>query len=47
MAFVAYSLSSVLDSIWKAQRWATTFRFVIDGLIYSLLTGGVFGWLWP
>ena len=47
VAFIAYGLSSVSESIWKAQRWDTTFRFVIDGLIYSLLTGGVFGWLWP
>ena len=47
VAFIAYGVSGVSESIWKAQRWGTTFRFVIDGLIYSLLTGGVFGWLWP
>jgi hypothetical protein len=22
-------------------------RLTIDGLIYGLLTAGVFGWLWP
>ena len=47
VAFVAYSVSSVSESIWKAQNWGTTFRFIVDGLVYSLLTGGVFGWLWP
>lgn len=47
VAFVAYAVSGVSESIWKAQRWSTTFRFVVDGLVYSLLTGGVFGWLWP
>jgi Flp pilus assembly protein TadB len=47
IAFVAYGISSVSESIWKAQRWSTTVRFIFDGLIYSLLTGGVFGWLWP
>ncbi|MFQ5349594.1 MAG: hypothetical protein ACE5EG_04020 [Thermoanaerobaculia bacterium] len=47
VAFVAYSVSSISESIWKAQNWATTFRFIFDGLVYSLLTGGVFGWLWP
>ena len=47
VAFVAYGVSSVSESIWKAQRWGTTIRFIVDGLIYSLLTGGVFGWLWP
>jgi hypothetical protein len=24
-----------------------TGKYFIDGLIYSLLTAGVFGWLWP
>jgi hypothetical protein len=24
-----------------------TTRGLVDGLIYSLLTGGTFGWLWP
>ena len=26
---------------------ATAIKGTIDGLIYGLLTGGVFGWLWP
>jgi hypothetical protein len=47
VAFLAYGVSSVSESIWKAQNWSTTFRFLIDGLVYALLTGGVFGWLWP
>ena len=47
VAFVAYGVSSVSESIWKAQQWSTTGRFLVDGLVYSLLTGGVFGWLWP
>ena len=45
IAFLAYGASSISESIWKAQSWGTTTRFVVDGLIYSLLTGGVFGWL--
>jgi hypothetical protein len=24
-----------------------TVRTTIDGLVYGLLTGGAFGWLWP
>ncbi len=47
VAFVAYGFSAVSESIWKAQNWSTTGRFLFDGLVYSLLTGGVFGWLWP
>ena len=46
-AFMSYGLANIVDSIWKAQSSGTTFRHVFDGLVYSLLTAGVFGWLWP
>ena len=35
------------DSIWYRRAWSTTIKNTIDGLIYGLLTAGVFGWLWP
>ena len=37
----------ISESIWKGQSWSTTLKFVFDGLVYGLLTAGVFGWLWP
>jgi hypothetical protein len=46
-AFMAYALGHVHQSIWYRQAWRTTAAYFIDGLIYSLLTGAVFGWLWP
>lgn len=46
-AFLGYGVGHMHDSIWKAQSWVVTGKFVFDGLIYSLLTGGTFGWLWP
>jgi len=46
-AFVAYSLALWQDSIWYRKSWATTARNNFDGLVYGLLTGGAFGWLWP
>ena len=46
-AFLAYGVSNMVDSIWKAQNWGTTLRHMLDGLLYSLVTAGVFGWLWP
>ena len=45
--FLAYGLGAPLESIWKGQKWGTSLRFLIDGLVYGLLTAGVFGWLWP
>ena len=34
-------------SIWKGVSWGTTLRFVADGVLYGLIVGGTFGWLWP
>ena len=46
-AFVGYALALWQMSIWYRRSWGTTLRSTIDGLIYALLTAGVFGWLWP
>lgn len=46
-AFVGYSLALAQFSIWYRRNWGTTIKSMIDGLIYGLLTAGVFGWLWP
>ncbi len=46
-AFVGYSLALLQDSIWFKRAWSSTFKSMFDGLIYGLLTAGVFGWLWP
>ena len=45
--FLAYSFNTIPDSIWYAKPWAITIRYVIDGVVYGLLIGGTFGWLWP
>ena len=45
--FLAYSVGLVQDAIWKGETWGVTFKHVLDGLIYGLLTAGTFGWLWP
>ncbi|MCX6169391.1 MAG: hypothetical protein NTX65_08625 [Ignavibacteriales bacterium] len=46
-AFMGYSLALLQHSIWYGRSWSTTIKSMIDGLIYALLTAGVFGWLWP
>jgi hypothetical protein len=45
--FIAYAVALWHDSIWYKRAWTTTLKFTFDGLVYGLLTGGVFGWLWP
>jgi hypothetical protein len=46
-AFLAYSFSLIPNAIWYGHTWSSTIKSVIDGLVFGLLTGGVFGWLWP
>jgi hypothetical protein len=47
VAFASYSMALMQSSIWYRQRWSTTLKSMLDGLIYAALTAGVFGWLWP
>ena len=38
----------VQNSMIGAERsWWTTFKSLIDGLIYAVITGQTFGWMWP
>ncbi|MGE3354729.1 MAG: hypothetical protein AB7O84_23570 [Planctomycetota bacterium] len=46
-AFLGHATSAVHNSIWKGVSWGTAVKFMIDGLIYGLTTGAVFGWMWP
>lgn len=46
-AFACYTIAKWQDSIWFNRSWGSTFRGMIDGLVYALLTAGTFGWLWP
>ena len=45
VAFIAYGMAFIQDSIWFGRPWSSTAKTFLDALIYSLLTGGVFGWL--
>jgi hypothetical protein len=46
-AFIGYSLALWQNTIWFKRNWVTTLKSSADGLLYGLLTAGVFGWLWP
>jgi hypothetical protein len=46
-AFIGYAVALWQMSIWYQRSWSLTLKATLDGLIYSLLTGGAFGWLWP
>lgn len=46
IALVAHAGMAAHDSIWKGLSFRHSFVKCLDGLIYALLTAGVFGWLW-
>ena len=46
-AFIGYALALWQDTVWYKKKWTTGLKNTIDGLVYGLLTGAVFGWLWP
>lgn len=46
-AFIGYAVALLQMSIWYKRSWNLTVKAMVDGLIYALLTGGTFGWLWP
>ena len=47
VVFICHSVAHFHDVIWFGQRFSTALKNSFDGLIYGLLAGGVFGWLWP
>jgi hypothetical protein len=47
VSWLAYGFAIVPDSIWFGRPWSFTVKYLIDALVYALLTAGVFGWLWP
>jgi hypothetical protein len=46
-SFMAYSFAHFSDAIWTLKPRSMTVKHAFDGLVYGLLTAGVFGWLWP
>ena len=46
-AWLAYGVGTVQDGIWFGRPWSSVFKGFGDALIFALLTGGAFAWLWP
>ena len=47
IAFAAYGIAVIQESIWFGRPWSTSMKTLADAALYGLVTGGVFGWLWP
>jgi hypothetical protein len=46
-AFLGLTVALWQMSIWYRRPWSMSVKATVDGLIYALLMGGTFGWLWP
>ncbi len=45
--WMAYGFGMIPMAIWFGVPWNSIVKGLIDALVYGLLMGGVFGWLWP
>ena len=46
-AFLGHATGPIPDAIWWSHSWRSSFKYVIDGLIYAVIVGATFMWLWP
>jgi hypothetical protein len=47
VSFMGYGFAHLSDGVWNMKPWSMSLKHLFDGLVYGLLTAGVFGWLWP
>lgn len=47
VSFLAYGFGAIQESIWKAETWRSTFKYVLDAAVYAVITALTFLWLWP
>lgn len=46
-ALLGYAFGSFPDAIWWGFPWKVAFKYIVDGIIYALITDFTFVWLWP
>ena len=46
-ALMGYALGAIPNAIWWGHRWRSALKHIIDGVIYAIITGLTFAYLWP
>lgn len=46
-ALLGHAFGSLPTGIWWGHPWQSVFKHTIDGVIYALIAGATFVWLWP
>jgi hypothetical protein len=44
---LAYCFSFIPNAVWFGSYKRTIVANVVDGIVYGLITGALFAWLWP
>lgn len=44
---LAFCSNVLSDAIWKSHPLRPVLMHIADGVVYALVAGGLFGWLWP
>jgi len=47
VSFIAYVTALWQLSIWYRRAWSSVIKETFDGLIFAVIAGATFGWLWP
>lgn len=47
VVMLAYAAEHFSRSIWFGHSWASTWKSTFDAVVLALISGGIFGWLWP
>jgi len=47
IAFFGYAGGALPGAIWMGKPWSAAMKELLDGIIYALITGATFAWLWP
>lgn len=47
VAIASYALALIPESIWMWRPWSATWKSVCDSIVYGIMTGAVFAFLWP
>jgi hypothetical protein len=47
LSLLAFAGGSVQMGIWMGKPWSSVAKDVLDAIIYAVIAGAIFGWLWP
>ena len=46
-ALLGHAAGSIPNAIWWAHPWKAALKYMVDGIVYAVIVGLTFAWLWP